>query len=274
MHFVKYAVYCGCSPGMKTLMIHGVREDYFDLKLAEYSLTFDDGLFSQYYYYPLFRRYRSELIYFIATAFVKPRKARPWFDGNPLGFVKSKQYMHAAFVQNRFDHFMAIEELQALAGEKVAIGAHSHGHDVIVTRMGPRKKKKPSAWKLARFQNHPAISEEKYHIRSKLAFQGYCLKSGKLSRRSESEWEDYIKYDTEQCLKWFDAHLNLKPELYGLPFNEYSDKLLAILKSFGFKKFYGARPVEEKDIYGRMDIDRLANLPDARAADDSFPSLL
>ena len=249
---------------MKTLVIHDIREDYFDLKLGAYALTFDDGLFSQYYYYPLFRRYRSELIYFIPTAFIKPRKARPWFDKNHPGYLKSKQYMHEAFVRGRFDHFMTIEELQALAGEKkVTIGAHSHGHDVIITRTGPRHKKKLSPWKLDRFQNLSILSEKKYHIRSKLAFQGYHLRDGKLSRRSESEWADYIKYDTEQCLKWFDSHLNLKPELYGLPFNEYSDTMLSILRSFGFKKFYGARPVEGKEIFPRVDIDRLAQLSNA-----------
>ena len=248
---------------METLMIHDIRKDYFDLKLDPYALTFDDGLFSQYYYYPLFSRYRSELIYFIPTVFIKPRKARPWFDGNHLRYLKSKRYMDEALIQGNFDHFMALEELQALAdGNRVKIGAHSHGHDVIVTRTQPRKKKKLSPWKRARFQNHPAISEKKYHIRSKLAFQGYHLKDGKLSRRSGSEWEDYIKYDTEQCLRWFDSHLNLKPETYCLPFNEYSDKMLSILKSFGFKKFYGARPVEGIDIYRRIDIDSLVNLPE------------
>jgi len=245
-------------------MIHDIREDYFKLRLEQYALTFDDGLFSQYYYYPLLSRGQNELIYFIPTAFILPRPARPWFGGQHFGYLKSKQYMHAAFVRNDFEHFMSIEELQALAGEKkVTIGAHSHEHDVIVTRTGSRRKKEPSPWKLARFQNHPAITKNSYHIRSKLAFQGYELKGEHLSRRSESEWEDYIKYDTAQSLKWFDVHLNLRPEIYGLPFNEYSDRLLAILKSFGFKKFYGARPVEGKDICPRIDIDRLVKHPKA-----------
>jgi hypothetical protein len=241
-------------------MIHDIQKDYFDLCVDAYTLTFDDGLFSQYYYYPLLSRGQDELIYFIPTAFIKPRQARPWFDGNHLGYLKSKQYMHAAFVRNDFEHFMSIEELQALAGQKkVTIGAHSHEHDVIVTRTGPRKKKKLSPWKLARFQNHPAIAKKNYHIRSKLAFQGYDLKGGKLSRRSESEWENCIKYDTEQCLNWFNAHLNLIPEMYCLPFNEYSDKLLDILESFGFTTFYGARPVKGKKIIPRVDIDLLLN---------------
>ena len=119
-----------------------------------------------------------------------------------------------------------------------------------------------SPWKRARFQNHPAIVEKKYHIRSKLAFQGYHFKDGKLSRRSESEWEDDIKHDTEQCLRWFDSHLNLKPEVYCLPFNEYNEKMISILTSFGFKKFYGARTGEGKNIYPRIDIDSLANIPE------------
>ena len=52
-------------------MIHDIKRDYFTLELNKYRLTFDDGLFSHYYYYPLFSQHPSELIYFIATSFIK-----------------------------------------------------------------------------------------------------------------------------------------------------------------------------------------------------------
>ena len=38
------------------LMIHDIRKEYFDLDLDQYRLTFDDGLFSQYYYFPLLNK--------------------------------------------------------------------------------------------------------------------------------------------------------------------------------------------------------------------------
>ncbi len=243
---------------METLMIHDIRKDYFNLELDKYRLTFDDGLFSQYYYYPLFNRYQTEKIYFITTSFIKPGNVRPMFNGEYLHYLKSKQYMNEAVLKGQFNHFVTTEELQLLVTKiNVKIGAHSHYHDVILTSKQPRKKKAISQWRLERFQNHPEISEEKYHIRSKLAFQGYNLIHGKISRRSESEWEDYIKIDTEQCLKWFRLNLNIVPEMYCFPFNEYSDKMVSILKSFGFKIFYGSKPLVGEDIHRRIDIDRL-----------------
>ena len=173
--------------------------------------------------------------------------------------------MYETIIKGSFDHFMNLEELQRLVTlEKVQVGSHSHFHDVILTRKHSKKKKPLSPWKLEYFQNHPAIAEMGLSVRSRLAFQGYALRKGKVIRRTEKEWEDYIKYDTEQCLKWFDSHLNLKPEMYCLPFNEYSDKMLSILRSFGFKKFYGARAVEGKNICRRTDIDSLTKHIDGK----------
>ena len=40
---------------MKILTIHDVRKEYLNLNLVDYRLTFDDGLFSQYYYFQLFK---------------------------------------------------------------------------------------------------------------------------------------------------------------------------------------------------------------------------
>ena len=49
----------------KTLMIHEIEKDFFDLDLSGYRLTFDDGLYAQYYYYPVFEHYNTKMIYFI-----------------------------------------------------------------------------------------------------------------------------------------------------------------------------------------------------------------
>ena len=53
-------------------MIHDIRKEYFELSLNQYRLTFDDGLFSQYYYYPLYKNHTERLTYFIATSFIQP----------------------------------------------------------------------------------------------------------------------------------------------------------------------------------------------------------
>ena len=240
---------------MTTLVIHDFRKDYFELNLAAYTLSFDDGLYSQYYYYPLLNPVDSASFFFIITSFIKPGKARERFNGEYIKSVKSRHYMNDAFINNDFSHFMNLEEIQALAAHAgVRIGAHSHFHDVIVHDSPP--KKPTSQWKIDRLGYHPEKMNPGTSIRSRLAFQGFQLRDGKLVPRKQSEWMDYIKYDTEQSLKWFEENLGFAPEIYGLPFNEYSDKMIAVLESFGFKEFYG-KPGKNNKIHGRLDIDKL-----------------
>ena len=245
---------------MKILTIHDVRKEYFNLNLNDYQLTFDDGLYSQFYYFSFFKDHPEKLTYFITTSLIKPGTARSVFNGRYLPYLKSKKYMYRTFADGRFDHFMNLEELQEICGQKnVQIGAHSHFHDVILTRTHPRKRKPLSPWKLERMRAGKEFSYEEFSIRSKLAFKGHTIDDGKLIPRSETAWEDYIKYDTELCLKWFEQNLNIQPEIYAFPFNEYSTKYVMILKTFGFKQFFAARPKNKKEITGRIDIDSLIN---------------
>ena len=227
---------------MKILTIHDVRKEYFDLHLGDYRLTFDDGLFSQYYYFQFFKHHPEKLTYFITTSMIEPGVARPTFNGRYLPYIKSKKYMYRTFAEGRFDHFMNVEELQALSRHKnVDVGAHSHFHDVILTRSLPHKRKVPSPWKLERIRAAKESCLEELSIRSKLAFKGVEVNGGKLIPRSQSAWEDFIKYDTELCLRWFEQNLNIQPRIYAFPFNEYSSKFVNILKSFGFEHFFAAR---------------------------------
>jgi hypothetical protein len=247
---------------MQYLMIHDIRREYFELNLDQYQLTFDDSLFSQYYYFPLLKNNPGYLIYFITTSFIRPGKARRMFSGEYISYLKSKKYGYRTFAEGKFDHFMTIEELQAISSQtNVRIGVHSHFHDVIFTRTHPRKRKPISKWKLERFQNLPDISGEDLSIRSKLAFQGFNYRDGLLKRRTDAEWADYIKRDTELCLRWMEDNLGIRPVLYCFPFNEHNEKFIAILKTYGFKKFFAARPGKNTEVLGRVDIDSLINPP-------------
>ena len=247
---------------MQYLMIHDIRKEYFALSLDQYRLTFDDSLYSQYYYFPLLKKHPNELTFFITTSFIQPGAARPMFTGEYRRPLKTKKYGYRTFVEGRFDHFMTVEEIQAISARpNVRIGVHSHFHDVIITATHARKRKPLSLWKLARFKNRPEISARGLSIRSKLAFQGYTIKNDILTRRTQAQWEDYIKYDTELCLKWMVHNLGFQPDLYCFPFNEYNQKLIAILKTYGFKKFFAARPGKGTEVLGRIDIDKLINPP-------------
>ena len=243
-------------------MIHDIRRAYFDLSLDRYRLTFDDGLFSQYYYFPLYRDHPESLIFFIATAFIRSGEARRMFNGDYISYLKSKKYMYRSLIEKKFDHFMTTEEIRELAAQpNVQIGVHSHWHDVIPSRTHSRKRKPLSQWKLARFDFSPAIAKHDLSIRSKIAFQGYHLQGGALRRRTKTEWEDYIKSDTELCLKWAEDNLGITPNSYCFPFNEHNEKVIGILKTYGIKRFYAARPGKSGNVFGRIDIDSLIYPP-------------
>jgi hypothetical protein len=243
---------------MENLMIHDVRMAYFDLPLERFRLTFDDGLFSQYYYYPLLSSHPEMLTYFITTSFIRPGEARPVFDGEPIAYLKPAAYGHRAFVAGDFSCFMTVEELRFLASRpNVRIGAHSHFHDIILTDVLPSKTKPASPWKVQRFAHVPERLREGLAMRSRLAFQGFEYRQGRLVLRSEGQWEEYIRRDTELCLQWFARHLGRTPDAYCFPFNEYTPKLLEMLRRFGFKEFYAARARGHSGINGRTDIDSL-----------------
>jgi hypothetical protein len=183
------------------------------------------------------------------------------FSGEYIPYLKSKKYGYRTFVEGKFDHFMTLEEIQKLSDQpNVRIGVHSHFHDVILTGTHPRKRKPLSKWKLERFPNLPDMDKEDLNIRSKLAFQGFHYRGGRLIRRTEVEWEDYIKRDTELCVRWVENNLGFAPDLYCFPFNEHNQRLISILRSFGFKKFFAARSGKSQAVVGRIDIDSLIDL--------------
>jgi peptidoglycan/xylan/chitin deacetylase (PgdA/CDA1 family) len=82
-------------------------------------------------------------------------------------------------------------------------------------------------------------------------------------RRTVSQWGEFVRYDTERCLDWFHRHLNFQPTAYCLPFNDYSDRLIEVLKNFGFTTFFGRR-AKNTTVIARTDIDRLLEEHPAR----------
>jgi peptidoglycan/xylan/chitin deacetylase (PgdA/CDA1 family) len=245
---------------MDVLMIHDLKRAYFDLPLERYRLSFDDGLYSQYHYYPLLSRHPEPLTYFITTDFIRPGAARPMFDGRWLEHLKPAKYARRLFIENDFSCCMTTEEVRFLAGRpNVRLGAHSHSHEVILTDVHPSRQKPVSPWKLARFAHVPEEVRRGLAIRSRLAFQGLEYADGRLAPRPEADWESYVRRDTERCLEWFSRTIGRTPEAYCFPFNEYTPGLIEILKSMGFTEFYAARAGKNPGITGRTDIDSLVD---------------
>ena len=243
---------------MDVLMFHDLRREHFELPLDRYRLSFDDGLYSHYYYMPCLEHQPQPLTFFITTGFIRPGAARPVFDGRYLEYREAAVYAQQALIAGDFSAFMTVEEVRRLAARpNVRIGAHSHFHDVTLTDAHPKKPRPVSAWRQQRFAQVPADRLRGMSIRSRLAFRGHEFKGGVLRPRSEADWEKYIRSDTERCLEWFARHLKLQPVLYGFPFNEYSPRLIEILKSYGFREFYAGSSVKHPEVIGRMDAETL-----------------
>ena len=243
---------------MDVLMFHDLRREHFELPLERYRLSFDDGLYSHFYYLPCLERHPQPLTFFITTGFIRPGAARPVFTGRHREHREAAFYMQQALIDGDLSAFMTVEEVRRLAARpNVRIGAHSHFHDVTLTDVHPRKPRPESPWRRRRFAQVPDGLLGGMHIRSRLAFRGHEFAGGALQPRSEADWEDYIRRDTELCLAWFARHLNLRPSLYGFPFNEYSPRLIAMLKSYGFSEFYAGSSVKHAGVIGRTDAEAL-----------------
>jgi peptidoglycan/xylan/chitin deacetylase (PgdA/CDA1 family) len=243
---------------MDVLMIHDLKPEFFRLPLERYRLTFDDGLFSQYYYFPLLSAHPHPLLFFITTSLIREAPARAGFDGRYLVHRTTGAYSRRAFIEGSREDFMTLEELRFLADQpQVRIGAHSHFHDVTLTPVHPKTPRPPSPWRQARFSHVPGPLRRGLSIRSRLAFAGCEFRNGRLETRTDREWHDFIRRDTELCLEWFHRRLGRTPEAYCFPFNEYAAPLLAILRSYGFREFYGGASPREPCLIPRREIESL-----------------
>lgn len=109
------------------LEIHEILcDDIFNEPLETYVLTFDDGLYSQYYNYPKFKSIPTEKIYFISSSIV--------CNGpQSTDFIRSRPAHDKAFSGN-FEDFMTIEQIKELMQDPlVSIGAHGHFHKDLTT---------------------------------------------------------------------------------------------------------------------------------------------
>lgn len=103
------------------LMIHEFKEEMLALPLENYTLTFDDGLYSQYYYFDKLRHLNTDMIFFISTNIICNTVQSAEFP--PCHIAHEK-----AFTGNTED-YMTLEQIRELARyPNVRIGGHSHYH--------------------------------------------------------------------------------------------------------------------------------------------------
>lgn len=104
------------------LMIHEVHEVFFEKRdLNNYTLTFDDGLYSQFYHYEKIKTIDTEKIFFISSNIICNGE-------QSLNFPNCHEAHRKSFEGNNED-YMSLEQIRYLSKEKqVSIGGHGHYH--------------------------------------------------------------------------------------------------------------------------------------------------
>lgn len=103
-------------------MLHEICEDTLNLTLDQYTLTFDDGLYSQYYYFDHFQAIPTEKIYFISSNTICLDNKQS------LCFPSCREAHKKASVGNMED-YMSVDQIKLMMEDPlVTIGGHSHSH--------------------------------------------------------------------------------------------------------------------------------------------------
>jgi len=105
------------------LMIHEFKEDFLDLPLEDYTLTFDDGLYTQYKFINEIKKINTRKFFFISSNIICPEN----IDQND-NFIKSIDAHKKAFAGN-YTNYMKWSQIKII--DKINdcyIGCHSHFH--------------------------------------------------------------------------------------------------------------------------------------------------
>ncbi len=106
-----------------TLMIHEFQERYLDLPLEKYTLTFDDGLYSQYAFVDELLRINTEKIFFISSDIVCPED-----QTQDTSFICCRDAHDKAFAGD-YSNYMKWSQITYLDGlNSCRIGCHGHKH--------------------------------------------------------------------------------------------------------------------------------------------------
>lgn len=239
------------------ILFHQLDKKLLEYDWRNYNLSFDDGNFYQYYYYPFFKNHKHDKIIFPIPKYITFNKRRKLFD-NTFLIPEEPNVIMSSWVKGEKHFSINLDELKFLIDNGYRIGCHSYNHDIVAVINAHQKRKEKTSkiyrnnWrykKLAKWNIPIHLSS----IRSKLAIPGIDLDTGK--SRDTDTLIKYIREDTEKCLEWFDKHLNIKPVDYAFPFNDAISLLKNELELFGFSNFYGNERFELTNIIYRDNID-------------------
>jgi peptidoglycan/xylan/chitin deacetylase (PgdA/CDA1 family) len=105
------------------LMIHEFKEEYLDLPLEQYILTFDDGLYSQYLFINELQKINTQKIFFISSDIVCPEQ-----EIQDSSFISCVDAHNSAFA-GRLEHYIKWSQIRLINEmPNCIVGCHSHSH--------------------------------------------------------------------------------------------------------------------------------------------------
>ena len=117
-------------------MIHEIKKEHFSLNLENYVLTFDDALYSQYYYWPLLKRIKTKKILFVPTGLIQNsqlKRPKVYIADGVVRF-RRKKFATCYEAMNKWENesdnydYMTVGELRTFLKDDVILGGHGHQH--------------------------------------------------------------------------------------------------------------------------------------------------
>lgn len=108
------------------LMIHEVTKEMFELPLKDYILTFDDALYSFWYYWPLIREIPTMKMLFVPTGYIWNGSKRPQFAHPPFDYLRLDSV--EAMELGDMEPYMTVDEVKQVSDDGLIIGGHGHDH--------------------------------------------------------------------------------------------------------------------------------------------------
>lgn len=109
------------------ISIHDFRFDYLKLNLEKYNLSFDDGLFSQYFYWNEIKKIKTKKILSICSNLIGTGKPRNQFDSIPVEFPNTFKCLKLFRKNKNRENYMRISEIKRIKKDAI-IAAHGHNH--------------------------------------------------------------------------------------------------------------------------------------------------
>jgi hypothetical protein len=105
------------------LMIHEFKDEFLNLPLENYILTFDDGLYTQYKFFNEIKKIKTEKYFFISSGIICPENIKQ--DSEYITCVQA----HKKAFNGDFSNYMKWSQINEIDKTKNCfIGCHSHFH--------------------------------------------------------------------------------------------------------------------------------------------------